>query len=205
MRCLAIMGASGHGKVVADVALRLGWQEIVFFDDEWPTKKQNGHWKVLGNGKDLISRLGRFDGVIVGIGNNEIRWEKFNELRSHSANLVSLIDPNAVVSQFATVGTGSVVFAGAIVQVDSILGEACIINTGSTVDHDCVLDDSVHISPGANLAGGVHVGPRSWVGIGANVKQLVQIGADVMVGAGAAVIRNVPDGQTVVGVPARAL
>jgi len=63
----------------------------------------------------------------------------------------------------------------------------------------------VHICPGARLAGEVQVGARSWIGIGASVIQQVRIGSDVTVGAGAAVLRDLPDGITAVGVPARIL
>jgi len=80
-----------------------------------------------------------------------------------------------------------------------------ILNTGCSVDHDVQLDDGVHICPGARLAGEVQVGSRSWIGIGASVIQQVRIGSDVTVGAGAAVVRDLPDGVTAVGVPARVL
>jgi acetyltransferase-like isoleucine patch superfamily enzyme len=85
------------------------------------------------------------------------------------------------------------------------LGLGCIINTGATFYHDCVLGDGVHICPGVHLAGDVQVGELSWLGIGCTVRQGIRIGAGVTVGAGAVVIDDVPDGQTVVGVPARPL
>jgi acetyltransferase-like isoleucine patch superfamily enzyme len=83
------------------------------------------------------------------------------------------------------------------------LGTGCIVNTAATVDHDCILGDGVHIAPGAHLAGGVRIGARSWFGIGAVARQGITIGADVLVGAGAVVIRDIADGKTVIGNPAR--
>lgn len=83
------------------------------------------------------------------------------------------------------------------------IGRGAILNTGCSVDHDCILGMTVHVSPGARLAGGVIIGEGSWIGIGASVKQLVRIGSRVIVGAGAVVLADVPDGITVVGVPAR--
>jgi sugar O-acyltransferase (sialic acid O-acetyltransferase NeuD family) len=205
MKRLAILGASGHGKVVADTALSAGWAEVVFFDDGWPGLQANGHWPVVGDTRSLMERLAGFDGAIVAIGRNEVRLEKTRALERAGAKLVSLVHPSAVISTHAVVGPGSVVFAGAVIQVDSRLGKACIVNTGATLDHDCTLGDAVHICPGVNLAGGVQVGDLAWVGIGSSVKQLVRIGSRVTVGAGAAVISDVADGDTVVGVPARAL
>ena len=202
---LAILGASGHGKVVADTALQAGWQEVVFFDDAWPVLTQNGAWSVVGDSARLIERLAEFDGVSVGIGNNRIRLAKARELMAAGAAMPNIVHPSAVVSPLATLGAGCVIFAGAVIQVDSRLGQACIVNTNASVDHDCQLADGVHICPGTAVAGLVTIGEGSWIGIGASIKQLVQVGSDVTVGAGAAVVTDIADGQSVVGVPAKPL
>jgi len=203
LKALAILGASGHGKVVADCAELCGWQSISFFDDAWPDKQANGHWPIEGTSVDLLRRVCEFDGVLVAIGNNSVRQVKLQELHSAGALIPVLVHPSASVSRYSFIGHGSVVVAGAVVNVDCQIGIGAIINTGSTVDHDCLLGDAVHVSPGAHLAGGVSVGDKSWVGIGSSVRQLVRIGCGVMVGAGAAVVSDVPDGSTVAGVPAR--
>jgi sugar O-acyltransferase (sialic acid O-acetyltransferase NeuD family) len=200
---LAILGASGHGKVIADMALLLGYTDVVFFDDAWPTKSSAGRWSVDGTTETLLGSVTDFDAVIVGIGDNRIRFEKHAVLTAANAPLVTLVHPAAVVSNFAQIGIGSVICAGAVVNVDATLGAAVIVNTGATVDHDCRLADGVHIAPGAHLSGDVHVRASSWIGVGACVKQGVRIGSDVMVGAGSVVVSNIPDGVTVVGNPAR--
>ncbi|SDS43927.1 sugar O-acyltransferase, sialic acid O-acetyltransferase NeuD family [Halopseudomonas litoralis] len=203
MKRLAILGASGHGKVVADCAELCGWESVSFFDDAWPTKQSNGAWPVIGDTSSLLVSLREFDGVLVAIGNNQVRGAKLQALSAQGATLPTLIHPSAVVSRYAVIGAGSVLFAGAVVNVDCQIGSGAIINTGATVDHDCVLGNAVHVSPGVNLAGGVCVGDRSWVGIGSSVRQLVRIGCDVMVGAGSAVVSDISDACVVTGVPAR--
>lgn len=203
MSRLAILGGSGHGKVVADAAECCGWFDIVFFDDAWPGVACNGAWGVAGTGQDLLAQVGEFAGVVVAIGNNKVRQAWLTTLSEAGAVLVTLVHPAAYVSRHASIGLGSVVFAGAVVNAGASVGAGAILSTGCSVDHDCRLGDAVHISPGARLAGGVVVGERVWVGIGACVKQLVSIGADAMVGAGAAVISDVAAGSTVFGVPAR--
>ncbi|KIC79625.1 acetyltransferase [Pseudomonas sp. C5pp] len=203
MTSLAILGASGHGKVVADVAELCGWQSIDFYDDAWPSLQRNGAWPVVGGTAQLHERLGQYQGVMVAIGNNAVRAKKLQELRKLGASLPVLVHPGAVVSRHSSLGSGTVVFAGAVVNAFAIVGAGGIINTGCSVDHDCCIGDYVHISPGARLAGGVVVGECSWIGIGAVVRQTLKVGSRTTVGAGAAVVCNVPDDSTVIGVPAR--
>lgn len=202
MKRLAILGASGHGKVIADIAECCYWSEVVFFDDAWPSISANGKWAVAGNSETLAGRLKDFSGIIVAIGNNSIRAKKLKWLSSLSAPLVNIIHPSAAISSHAELGLGCAVMPGAVVNVSTSIGDGAILNTGSSVDHDCVIGSCVHISPGARLAGGVHVGDQSWIGIGASVKQLVIIGHNVTVGAGAAVVSNLPNGITAMGIPA---
>lgn len=203
MARLAILGASGHGKVLADIASQIGWNDIEFFDDRWPQLTTLEHWFVVGNSQSLLQQFNDYDGVIVGIGNNAVRLEKQQWLEQYNAPIVSLIHPSAVISSFVSVGIGSVVMANAVINPFSSIGRACIINTASTVDHDCHLSDGVHISPGAHLAGGVTIGQCTWLGIGSNVIQLVEIGDNVIVGAGSTVIHSISSSKKVVGSPAK--
>jgi sugar O-acyltransferase (sialic acid O-acetyltransferase NeuD family) len=205
MKRLALLGASGHGKVVADIALAGGWDEVFFFDDAWPAHLQNGLWPVIGDGAALFARLLEFHGVVVSIGDCAVRWSKHQALWAADAPLVTVVHPAAAVSRHAVLGAGSVVMAGAVINIDSRIGQAGIINTGATVDHDCLLGDGIHICPGANLSGNVRVGHGAMVGVGASVKQGISIGNHAVIGAGAVVVGPVEDGHVVVGNPARRL
>ncbi|QMV61368.1 acetyltransferase [Pseudomonas berkeleyensis] len=202
MKRLAILGASGHGKVAADLAELCGW-DVSFFDDAFPEVRSNGAWSVEGDLADLLKQGRHFDAAIVAIGHNRTRLAKLALIRETGLRLATLIHPSASISRHSVLGAGCVVFAGVVINAFARVGEGCILNTMCSVDHDCVLGDGVHVSPGANLAGGVVVGEAAWVGIGASVRQLARIGADAIVGAGAAVIGDVVEGTTVVGVPAR--
>ena len=199
---LAILGASGHGKVLADIAELTGWEKIDFFDDAWPERKNNGAWQVIGDTQKLLNSLKAYDGVIVAIGNNKIRQQKLQQLESAGAKIITLIHPSATVSRYTKIGPGSVVVAGAVINPDCIIGSGVIINTCSSVGHDCTLGDAVHICPGARLAGGIVVYDRAWVGVGTSVRQLITIGADSIVGAGSVVVKDVSSNTTVMGVPA---
>jgi len=203
---LAIIGAGGHGKVIADIALcSEKWDDIVFFDDAFPSISSIEHWRVQGNTEAFISAHTSFDGVVVAIGNNKIRLEIHNRLLDSNCNIVTLIHPHSVVSPFATIGAGTVIMAGAVVNPFATIGNTCVINTNSVVEHDCFLADAVHISPNVALGGGVKVGRYSWIGIGVSVKQLVTIGDHVIAGAGSVVIQDLIQPGTYIGCPAKSL
>lgn len=206
IRHLAILGASGHGKVIADAAaLDPAWQKISFFDDSWPDSISELPWPILGNTNSLLETLDEFSGVVIGIGDNALRQQKHHLLVKHAAPIVSIIHPKACISPFVDLGLGSVVFAHAVLNIHASTGLSCIVNTGATIDHDCQLGDFVHISPGAHLGGAVVVGDRGWVGIGSSVKQCISIGSDVVIGAGSAVVKSLENNQVVAGIPAMPL
>ncbi|ATC85304.1 acetyltransferase [Pseudoalteromonas arctica] len=202
---LAIVGASGHGKVIGDIAEQLGYT-VIFFDDAYPSKKNIEHWTIHGTCADLIAPNNANttfgNDVVVAIGNNEIRQEKILLLQQHSFNLITLIHPTAVISPYAAIAQGTVVFAGAVINAFAKVGVGCIINTAAVVEHDCTIDNFTHICPNVALAGGVSVGTKSWVGIGSQVKQLITIGSNCIVGAGSTVVKNTPDNVTAFGSPA---
>ena len=199
---LAIYGAGGHGKVIADAAIALGWKEIVFYDEAWPEYNKNSIWPVVGNYEKLITELNQVSGVVIGIGNCALRLKTHRALSQLGAPMTSIVHPNSYISPCSYVGAGTVVFAGVVVNIDTKVGEACIINTGATVDHDCILGDGVHICPGTNLSGGVSVGEESWVGLGASIRHGIKIGSKVMIGAGAVIVKDVIDGSTMIGIAA---
>lgn len=203
MRRLAILGASGHGKVVAELAELCGWSEIVFFDDIRFAQKYFTKWPIEGNSTDFFSNASQFDGIHLAIGDNMVRYKIFK--RHNMLNIISLIHPSAVIASSAAIGAGVAINANVVVNSSVCIGKGTILNTACTIDHDCFLGDFVHISPGSHLAGNVSVGKRSWVGVGANIIQGISIGNDVVIGAGSTVISDIPEGTTAVGTPCKVI
>ncbi|MFT4953625.1 MAG: sugar O-acyltransferase (sialic acid O-acetyltransferase NeuD family) [Pseudoalteromonas tetraodonis] len=203
-RCLAIIGASGHGKVIAEIAELLGY-EICFFDDAFPEKNHVEHWPIKGSFKDFLLESNSLASAVVAIGNAKIRESILIELQSRKIATPTLIHPSAIVSKYAEVDDACVVMAGAVINAFATIGKGCIINSNSVVEHDCKLADYVHVCPNSAVAGGTIIGERTWVGIGTNVRQMISIGADVLIGAGSVVVKDIPSGQTVIGVPAQVL
>ena len=203
MNRIAIIGASGHGKVLADIALQVGWSSVVFFDDAYPALTSLELWQVLGTSDDLIKSATEFDGVIVAIGNNKTRLQIQKKLTQANCNVINLIHPRATVSEFAKLGFGNVIMAGAVVNPFVTIGDACIINSNAVVEHDCILSDAVHLSPASALGGGCEIGLCSWIGIGAVAKQMTIITEYVTVGAGSSIVSDLTSSGIYVGAPAR--
>ncbi|WP_274449878.1 acetyltransferase [Aeromonas caviae] len=200
---LAIYGAGGHGKVVADAAELNNWKQIYFFDENYLAQPTNGSWPVIGDFTTLCQRFQDFDGVIVAIGNNKTRLEKHQLLQKLGAQIVNIIHPSAVISKHVSIGSGCVVVAGAVINPFSRLGDCVIINTCSSVGHDCQLNDAVHVCPGTRLAGQVSVGKASWLGIGSSIVQGVSIMENIYVGAGSVVVKDLKQSGTYYGIPAK--
>jgi sugar O-acyltransferase (sialic acid O-acetyltransferase NeuD family) len=197
---IRILGAGGHGRVVAEIAALNGYTDIEFADARYPALTQNLIWPVVANSLESLEPAVH---CFVAIGNCGARRLAVAKLVAAGRHVPLLIHPRAVVSSLAQLGPGSVVMAQAAINPGAVIGQAAIINTGATVDHDCRIGDGVHVSPGSHLAGRVTVGDETWVGIGSAVRELITIGEKAMIGAGAVVVKSVPDNAIVMGAPAR--
>ena len=200
VKTLAILGASGHGKVIADIAEQLGFS-ISFYDDAYPDKKSIEHWPVIGTFSDLLNVPSTNINVAVAIGHNNTREEKITTLAKNGYTLPALIHPSAIISKYAQIDLGSVIAANTVINAFAVIGRGCIINTSAIIEHDCKIGDFTHICPGTALAGGVCVGRSSWVGIGSKVKQLINIGDNTLIGAGSLIVKDIPSGVIAYGSP----
>jgi sugar O-acyltransferase (sialic acid O-acetyltransferase NeuD family) len=209
VKTLSILGAGGHGGVVADAALQMRrWDRIEFHDDRLAAGSEAYGFKLKGTSSELLNRSFAADvapDVVVAIGANARRLELTRQLLQAGAALATVVHPAAIVGSRVTIGAGSVLMAGAVVNIATKIGLACIINTGANVDHDCDIGDGVHVCPGAALAGNVRIADLAWVGIGSSVIQGRNVGTRAVVGAGSVVIRDVENDVTVAGNPAREL
>ncbi len=200
MNNLVIIGASGHGKVIADIAEKVGYTDISFLDDD-PTVTLCGSHKVVGSCRSVLSF--KSSDFIVAIGNAKVRRRIQSELIGMGLHVVSLVHPSAVIASDVKLGAGTAVMAGAVINPCVKIGQGCIVNTCASVDHDCSIGDYAHVSVGAHVAGTVTVGENTWVGAGAVISNNVEVAADCVIGAGAVVVRNIEETGTYIGVPAR--
>ena len=198
MNRLIIIGAGGHGKVVADIAAKIGYTDICFADDH--AEGQCLGFPILGGTAHLAAWNDGATDFVIGIGNNAVRKKIAEE---YDINWVRLVHPSAQIGLQASIGRGTVVMAGAVINACASVGEHCIINTRAVVEHDNVLEDYVHISPNAALGGTVRVGALTHIGIGASVRNNIDICGGCTIGTGAAVVKNIQDSGVYIGVPTR--
>ena len=191
-----LMGAGGHGAVVAEAIELCGGQIINFIDHDILKIDVFGH-SVIRDENSISTEGHKF---LITIGDNATRKARVSELNRLYGKIQH---PSASVSKRALIGEGTVIMAGVCVNTSVIIGKHCIINTSSTIDHECLLGDYVHVAPSASLAGNVSVGQGTLIGLGAFIIQGVKIGKWCIIGAGSVIIRDVPDYSVVAGVPAK--
>ena len=205
---LVVVGAGGHGRVVAEIAAITGWRVLGFVDRDRSLigLDVGGLGYVIGTHEELFSddiSLPEDWRAVVGIGDNTARAQLTRSLLERLAE--PLIHPSAIISTSATVEQGVVVGARAVINVGAHIERAVIINTGAIVEHDCLVEYGGHISSGAVLCGGAVVRARAWVGAGAVVLPGIELGQDATLGAGSVLTHHAATRSVLVGCPARPL
>ena len=202
MKRLVVIGAGGHGRVVADVAQKMKCYDEVFFLDDGELQECIG-LRIKGNVSSAGNYISENTDFFVAIGNSKIRESVMDDLQKKGAKFPVLIHPSAVIGACVQIGEGSVVMAGAVVNPCVKLGKGTIVNTCCSIDHDCIIGNYSHVSVGSHLAGHVVIGEHTWIGIGATVKNDVSICGGCMIGAGAIVVNNIQEEGTYIGVAAK--
>ena len=190
-----LYGASGHAKVVMDIA-RQAYVDVPCLIDDNPNVTMLSGLPVVHSAKGLSP-------IIVTIGDCQIRRKIV--LKLGNCVFLTVIHPTATIADNAAIGYGTVVMAEAILNPYANVGNHCIINTGALLDHDVKIADFVHVAPHCTLCGEVEVGEGTWIGAGTTVIQGIHIGKDCFIGAGSVVVKDIPDGSLCYGNPARVI
>lgn len=146
MKRLLIIGAGGHGRVVAEIAEDIGYEEIAFLDDNSP--------EAIGKISEIEKFKEQYSDAFVGIGNNKLRGKLIQKIHDCGYTVPILIHQSVYVSRTATIGIGTIIEPKAIVNANSHIGEGCIISVGSIVDHDVEVGACCHINVGAIVKAG---------------------------------------------------
>lgn len=197
---LLVMGCGGHARSVGDVALRIGYKELLFVD----SGARPGERIFSFNVQQTLSDSLPMDWLAFpASGDNGQRMQQIKVAVEKGFSLASLVSPLAYLGESVTVAMGTLVAHHAHVGPSAIVGEGCIINTGAIVEHECLIGDFSHISVNTTIAGRCIIGKRVFVGAGAIVIDKVRIADDVIIGAGATVVDDLLEPGVYVGIPAR--
>lgn len=209
---LFMLGGGGHARVLLDILslVHSEWR-VGILDKEVSLHGTTFMGAIVLGGDEVLEQIARekpgarFAVGLGAVGDCEPRRRLFDRALSLGLSPQTLVHPSAIISKFAQVAEGAQLLPSCVVNAGAKIGSNTIINSGAIVEHDCVVMDHAHVATGAVLASTVTVGEGAHIGAGASVRQCQKIGNAAVVGMGAVVIRDVPPGMVVMGVPARSL
>ncbi|MBP6432535.1 MAG: acetyltransferase [Ferruginibacter sp.] len=201
---MILIGYSGHAFVVYGILKTMG-KVVTHYCDSTEKTLNPFNLTYLGNEQSEAAQQAlQQNNFFIAIGDNAIRKKVFENLATQNYLPINAIHTTAVIDESATLHThGIMVAANATINPLVQIGKGVICNTNCSIDHECIISDFAHIAPGAVLCGNVKIGEGTFVGANSVIKQGITIGSNCIIGAGAVVVKDVPDGVTVVGVPAK--
>ena len=207
---IVIVGAGGHAAVLADALLAAGRRLLGFVDAD---ASRHGRTlcglPVLGDDSVLDahtpSTLALVNGIggVGGAGAEPLRRRVQQRLALRGWHFADVRHPCAIVSPFASIGTGTQLLAASVVQPGADIGEGSIVNTAAVIEHDVTLGAWSHVAPRALVCGDATIGAHCHIGAGAVVRQGLRLGDNTVIGAGAVVVADFAGGGVLIGVPAR--
>jgi sugar O-acyltransferase (sialic acid O-acetyltransferase NeuD family) len=203
---LVLVAASGLAREVLAVERALGrYTGFLFLDDDPHTWGSRISGAPVVGGLDRLRELTDHD-VVVCAGRGEGRRalvERVRALGVSDERFARVRHTSVDVPEGCPVGVGSILLAQVAITGDVSVGRHVVAMPHATLTHDVDVADFATLCAGVSLGGGVRVGEAAYLGMNAAVRERVSVGAGAMLGMGAVLLRDLPDHETWVGVPAR--
>ena len=178
---LAIYGAGGLGRVVAESILRTGAHDLAGFIDDSPTPPAGvPGGSILGGSDDLadLAASGAIEGVVVAIGANAVRAKLAAKAQAAGLALPAIVDATAVLSPSANVGEGAVIAAAAVIGPAATIGRLAIVNAAAVVEHDATVGEAAYVGPRALIDARARIAEGAWIDGGRVVGKDEAVGCD---------------------------
>lgn len=194
--------AGDQGRVVLDILrARDEASDVAFVDDEETRQGETVDGApVLGSMSD--SDVPDDAEWLVAFGRQGVRLDLAESVSEAGWGFFNAVHPSATISERSTLGVGVTISGETYVGPGATVDNHVLVDSCVSIGHDVSLERGATVTPNATLAGDVHVGTDAYIGPGATVLRGRTIGAGAVVAAGAVVTEDVPDGATVMGVPA---
>ena len=205
MQPIVLVGGGGHCKAVIEVAKSQGLEILGVLDHPEDKGKSVLFTTVIGEDSDIpnFARKAEFVVTVGFIKNPSTRIRLYETIKKAGCTLATIVASTAHVSQYASLGEGTVVMHHALVNADSRVGVNAIINNFANIEHDTEIGDHTHISTGAIVNGGCRIGKRCFIGSQTVIANGIIVCDDAIVGAGSVVVKDIIQPGTYAGNPAR--
>lgn len=202
---LVIYGASGLGREILALIQRdyaEVWRVAGFIDNNPNLPKEVDGVPLLP-----ASYLENEEtAIVLGFSDTKGKSNLFSKLRERpNLSFPNIISRHAIVAPSARMGIANVIQDLCWISTNATIGSGILVNVAATVGHDAVIEDCCSIMPQCAISGNVRIGRETLIGANSFILQGKRIGQGATVVAGSSVFRDVGDGESVWGNPARRL
>jgi sugar O-acyltransferase (sialic acid O-acetyltransferase NeuD family) len=184
-----LIGNGGHAR---EVMAQMGVKLDRFVDDQYVDEETFP-----------ISKLDpEKHAVMIAVADSKDRFDIAQRLPK-GIQFFNFIHPTALIMDNVEIGEGSFIGAYSILTTNIKIGKHAILNRGNHIGHDCRIGDYFSAMPGAIVSGNVTIYGLVYMGNNSSIREKLSIHSLATIGMNSAVVKNIEDGGTYVGCPAK--